>query len=86
MIRNRYNQTYPTVLAAVEDALRHSRFYPTNEHLALGDLQNLQASLEAIIASAHGAVGALNAVAAVVPNAAPEAQRLVAVIVGERAA
>ena len=55
MIRDRYRRSFPTVVEAVAAALRTSRFHPTNEHLALGDLRNLQANLDAILASATAA-------------------------------
>ena len=52
MIRNRVGTEYPTVIAAVAAALAYSRAYPTDNRLALSDLRNLQANLDAIIASA----------------------------------
>jgi hypothetical protein len=52
MIRDRFGNTHPNVLAAVAAALRASRFYPTDAHLALLDLLRLQENLDTIIASA----------------------------------
>ncbi len=54
MIRDRVGNEYPTVIAAVASALAYSRAYQSGEYLALRDLQNLQESLDAIIASAAG--------------------------------
>lgn len=52
MIRDRVGTEYPTVIAAVAAALAYSRAYATSGALALSDLRNLQANLDAIIASA----------------------------------
>jgi len=52
MIRDRFGNTHPTVLAAVASALRASRVYPTDANLALLDLYRLQENLDTIIASA----------------------------------
>lgn len=52
MIHNKYGQAFPTVLAAVADALEFSRHYGGPSILPAHDLVTLQANLDAIIASA----------------------------------